>query len=101
MTEIQARLIKMLFLFDDMARHSAEGVELSLNYCPEEKAMVTQLYNNECAGVELSTAKGTGKPCIRFHGLTDRGRQAYGGFATMNCNLRTNQKTTKEEENHE
>lgn len=85
MTENQERLIRMMFLFDETARSSDEGVELHSN----ETLFARQLSNTGCAYVEFSQTKGTGEQCIRFHGFTDRGRQVYGGFAPDNVQSHT------------
>ena len=81
MSDTELALIRRLFYFDDQARHCEEGVEL---YCsPEEKSFVKNLISKECAYIEWSSTKGTGESCMRFHGFTDRGRQAYRGFTPI------------------
>ena len=78
MIDGKSTIIRQLFCFDDQARHSEEGVEL---YCsPEDKNIVNDLISKDCAYIEWSSAKGTGEACMRFHGFTDKGRQAYAGF---------------------
>lgn len=83
MTERQERLIKVMLHFDETARGKEEGMELSSSYYPDEAELARRLSSSGCAYVELSNTKGTGEPCIRFHGFTDKGRQVYGGFAPV------------------